>query len=141
VIASGHILNDYQQLYACGKMALREGDMDPVEKQRMIQRIAYENQYDVLGERVLWSRHATAKLVDYSLRRADVETALARCLLIEDYLPLHRPLPDCLVLGTLPSGSPFHAVIAIDEANRRIFVVTIYLPARERWQDDWQTRK
>ena len=63
VIASGHILNDYQQLYACGKMALREGDMDPVEKQRMIQRIAYENQYDVLGERVLWSRHATAKLV------------------------------------------------------------------------------
>lgn len=34
-------------------MALREGGMDPVDKQQTIQRIAYENQYDALGERVL----------------------------------------------------------------------------------------
>lgn len=122
-------------------MALREGGMDPVDKQQTIQRIAYENQYDALGERVLWSRHATARLVDCNLSRVDVETALTSCLLVEDYQPLHRPLPDCLVLGRLPSDTPFHAVIAIDEANRRIFVVTIYLPAQERWQDDWQTRK
>jgi YgiT-type zinc finger domain-containing protein len=33
-----------------------------------------------------------------------------------------------LVYARLPGGTPIHAVIAIDEANDRIFVVTVYIP-------------
>ncbi len=111
------------------------------DKQAFIRRIAIENQSDQHGLQVLWSRHATARLVDYDLHRVEVEAALARCIVIENYPIVHRPLPDCLVLAYLGTGDPMHAVIAIDEAMKRLFVVTLYRPSPERWQDDWRTRK
>jgi len=58
-----------------------------------------------------------------------------------DYMTLHRALPDCLVLGWLGSSEPFHAVAAIDEPNDRVFVVTVYKPSKEEWEDDWRRRK
>jgi hypothetical protein len=73
--------------------------------------------------------------------REVVEEGLQDCEVIEDYLPAHRLLPDCLVLGWLTSGEPFHAVIAIDEVNDRLFVVTVYKPNAEEWENDWQCRK
>ena len=60
--------------------------------------------------------------------------------MIEDYLALHRPLPDCLVLEYLVTGEPLHAVIAFDEANDRLFIVTVYKPSHEEWQNDWRTK-
>lgn len=111
------------------------------DKLAVIQRVALENQGNADGDRVLWSRHATARLVDYDLVRSDVEKALQTCTMIEDYSTLHRPLPDCLILGILPDQRPVHVVAAVDIENDRIFVVTVYLPSQERWQDDWKTRK
>ncbi len=54
---------------------------------------------------------------------------------------MHRPLPDCLVLGALPNHEPLHAVIAIGAAANKLFVVTVYRPSDEEWENDWQTRK
>ncbi len=115
--------------------------MLPVEKQSFIRQKARENIGDSIGEKILWSRHAVAALVDDSLSRMDVESALQHGQIIEDYPPAHRPLPDCLIFATLSVGKPIHAVVAIDEPNDRIFVVTVYVPTRERWENDWRTRK
>jgi hypothetical protein len=70
-----------------------------------------------------------------------VEEALQDGEVIEDYPAAHRLLPDCLVLGWLATGEPLHAVIAIDEVNDRLFVVTVYEPSLEEWKDGWRTRK
>ena len=70
-----------------------------------------------------------------------METALSACTVIEDYSRIHRTLPDCLVLGLLPDGRPLHAVMAVDEANDRVLVVTVYVPDPVRWKDDWRTRR
>ena len=115
--------------------------MQAIEKQTFIRQKAGENLRAPGAGKILWSRHAVAALIDDGLSRMAVEAALREAEVIEDYLPTHRPLPDCLALATLPSNRPIHAVIAIDEFNDRIFVVTVYLPARDRWQDDWRTRK
>jgi hypothetical protein len=115
--------------------------MSPIEKQRFIQQKAVENRHDSAGAKVYWSHHAVAEMVKDALTRISVETALEKCQLIEDYPPRHRPLPDCLVLGTLAEGDPIHAVVAIDEANDRIFMITVYRPTRDRWENDWQTRR
>lgn len=115
--------------------------MDRTDKQDAIHRFAAENRLDPQGARVLWSRHATARLIDYGLSRTQVEAALMHCVVIEDYPTAHRPLADCLVLGYLDSGDPLHAVVAVDEAGERLFIVTVYPPALERWQSDWRTRK
>ena len=115
--------------------------MYPLDKQAFIQQKAAENQNDPDGTKVYWSRHAIAELLNDGLMRSEVEKALENCEIIEDYPVAHRLLPDCLVLGRLSKVRPIHAVIAIDDANDRIFMVTVYLPSSERWENDWRTRK
>jgi hypothetical protein len=122
-------------------MVLLGIDMELLEKQTFIRRKARENAEISEGTRVYWSRHAIAEMIQDSLTRLEIEKALEYCEVIEDYLPKHRPLPDCLVLGQLQSTQPIHAVIAIDADRDRIFVVTVYRPSPERWEDDWRTRK
>jgi hypothetical protein len=75
------------------------------------------------------------------LTRHRVERALQECELIEDYPALHRPLLDCLILGWLAPDEPLHVVVAIDLERDRIFMVTVYRPCGEEWEDDWRTRK
>ena len=115
--------------------------MDYLEKQRFIRQKAAENRNDPTGAKVYWSRHAIAEMINDNLTRSEVEQALEVCEIIEDYPTEHRPLPDCLVLAKLSETQPIHAVVAIDETKNRIFMVTVYLPSKEQWQDDWRTRK
>ena len=115
--------------------------MTPQDKQDFICRQARRNLLSEGGERILWGRHGITELVNEGWDRRLVENALQNCEVLEDYPTLHRPLPDCLVLGWLTTGEPCHAVIGIDEANDRVFVITVYKPSREEWEDDWRTRK
>lgn len=110
------------------------------QKEAFIRSKALENQHAGTKDKVLWSRHAIGKLVVEGLVRSHVETALQTCKLIEDYPVVGRPLPDCLVLGFWQE-KPVHAVVAVDIDRDRIFIVTVYMPSFERWEDDWQTRK
>ena len=114
--------------------------MDAKAKQSFIRQKARENQRDPQGNKVLWSQHTIVELVFDLLTRSQVESTLETCEVIEDYLALHRPLPDCLALGWLAPGEPVHAVIAVDPDRDRIFMVTVYRPSAEEWKDDWQTR-
>ncbi|MGC9395315.1 MAG: DUF4258 domain-containing protein [Anaerolineae bacterium] len=115
--------------------------MESEFKQAFIRNKASQNVRDVTGAYVLWSRHAIQELVADDLTRSQVEQALQICEIIEDYPTLHRPLPDCLVLGRLPTGEPVHVVVAIDVQQDRIFVVTVYRPDSREWKYDWRTRK
>jgi len=115
--------------------------VDAGGKERFIRRKGLELVQEPDGEHTRWSRHAIAELVEEQWTRIDLEGGLQACDLIEDYPPLHRALPDCLVLGRLASGTPFHAVIAVDEANDRVFFVTVYRPRPEEWEDDLRTRR
>ncbi len=111
------------------------------DRQAFIRQKAKQNQAAPQHTKILWSRHGIAELINEGWNRLLVEEGLQRCEIIEDYPALHRPLPDCLVMGWLATGEPFHAVIAVDEANDRLLIVTVYKPSPEEWEDDWRTRK
>jgi hypothetical protein len=115
--------------------------MDISDKQAFIRAKALENQSDPNREKVYWSRHAITEMLNDELTRPEVETTLVDGEIIEDYPPKHRRLPDCLVLGILETNNPLHSVVAVDEPNDRIFMVTVYKPSPERWKNDWKTRK
>lgn len=110
-------------------------------KQRFIRETAAKAANDLSGATILWSRHAIAKAVREQLTRRDVEAALTGADVIEDYPSTHRALPDCLVLCWLAQQIPVHAVVALDLINDRLFMVTVYRPLQEKWQDDWRNRK
>jgi len=116
-------------------------DMDREEKQAFIRRQARENLVDPEGAKILWSRHGILELVNEDWNRVLLEEAFQYSEIIEDYPPLHRPLPDCLVMTRLATGEPCHAVLAIDAAKDRLFVVTVYKPDAEEWENDYKTRR
>jgi hypothetical protein len=115
--------------------------MNKEDKQPFIRWKACQNRSDPKGTKIRWFRHGITELVNEGWSRVLVEEALQNSEIIEDYPALHRPLPDCLILGWLATGEPLHAAVAIDEVNDRLFVVTVYKPSREEWEDDWRTRK
>ena len=115
--------------------------MNADEKQQFIRQKAVENELDPQRAKIYWSRHAISEMVNDDLTRITVESALRHCEVIENYPSAHRPLPDCLVLTFLADGRALHAVIAIDKQGDRIFMITVYIPSKERWSHDWRTRK
>jgi hypothetical protein len=90
---------------------------------------------------VKWSIHALAELAVESVTTHDVEAALEHPEILEVYPDQHRFLPDCLVMAIDATGNPLHCVIAINQAQNYILIVTVYRPSPEVWQDDWKTRK
>ncbi|MFQ5595257.1 MAG: hypothetical protein ACE5HA_14015 [Anaerolineae bacterium] len=50
-------------------------------------------------------------------------------------------MPDCLVLAFVSPEKPIHSVIAINESQDYILIVTVYQPTAQEWEDDWRTRK
>ena len=115
--------------------------MDSEGKQQFIRQKSEEHQANPLLGKMNWSRHSILELRAEGFPRTEVERGLQNCDVIEDYPTLHRPLPDCLVLGWLESGEPFHAVVALDETGDKLLVVTVYSPDEKDWQDDQRTRK
>jgi hypothetical protein len=113
--------------------------MQVQEKHDFIKRKAKEHIPET-SEKIAWSVHAVKKLRLDGLKKNDVEISLRECEIIEDYSMKGRSLPGCLVLSFITSD-PIHAVIAIDKAYDRIFIVTVYKPSSARWQNDWKTRR
>jgi len=113
--------------------------MHLIEKEVFIRQKALEHVPDA-DEKIYWSLHAVGKLRRENLKKNDVERALKKSIIIEDYAMEGRPLPGCLVLGHI-SKKPVHAVIAIDAYNDRVFIITVYKPSVERWEDGWKKRK
>ena len=92
------------------------------------------------NEMILWSLHAVSKLRKEDLHKTDIENSLKECIIIEHYDMEGRPLPGCLVLGFV-GQIPVHTVIAVDREFDRIFIITVYKPSAERWNNDWKKRK
>jgi hypothetical protein len=90
---------------------------------------------------IKWSWHELGKLATDTVTVRDIELALQTAELIEDYPHLHRHLPDCLVLVFVPTRTPMHCVIALDEADDFVPVVTVYRPLEQEWTNDWRTRE
>jgi len=60
--------------------------------------------------------------------------------IIENY-PEDRPLPSHLVLGYTIKQRPIHAVIAIDIEESMLWIITVYQPELDEWEDGFEKRK
>lgn len=71
----------------------------------------------------------------YSLN--DVCESINSGEIIEQY-PDDYPFPSCLIMGK--SGNKvMHVVASIDGGI--LYVITAYVPSKEKWEEDWKTRK
>ncbi len=68
----------------------------------------------------------------------DVEMCIKYGEMIESYED-DKPYPSFLVLHYI-DAKPLHVVYACDE-NQNMIIITAYRPNKEKWQDDFKTRK
>lgn len=89
--------------------------------------------------KVEWKKHALKRLFERNLNRGQIFEALLNCETIEHH-ELQRPLPSVLVLGYY-GQEPLHIMLAIDEIDEILWIVTVYSPSLEEWMDDYKTRR
>jgi hypothetical protein len=89
--------------------------------------------------KIEWKKHAIKRLLERGIKRSQVFEALADCEIIEQH-DLKRPLPSVLVLGSF-NNQPLHVMLAIDEKERVLWIITVYKPSLLEWMDDFKTRR
>lgn len=82
------------------------------------------------------SQHAEQERRNDGLSLADVENAVCAGEIIEPY-PNDPRGPSCLVYGLAVDGRPVHVVVGI-LLTGWVRVITVYVPNREHWEDDWK---
>ncbi len=90
------------------------------------------------NSRVKWSTHCLERMQERDISRADVRKCIFTGEIIEDY-PKDFPHPSCLIFGYSEAGRVLHTVVGTD--GEFIFIITVYIPSREKFEADLKTRR
>ena len=103
----------------------------------------YQNETEIIKEAILsdtifWKSHMLQRMRDRHISVHDVLSALQNPDIIEEYRD-DRPFPSFLILGY--SGErPLHIVMAINDNDREIHLITVYIPDPSIWDDRFRRR-
>jgi hypothetical protein len=89
-------------------------------------------------ETLFVSRHALQRMFSRGITMATVRAVLAGGVVVEDY-PDDTPYPNVLMMG-FEYDDPIHVVVARDHESR-CYVVTVYRPDPERWDETFTRRR
>lgn len=93
----------------------------------------------VHDERIDWRKHSLSRLTERGITQSQALDVLLTGEPIESYED-DKPYPSALFLG-FPSGVPLHVVAAFDEAHRIVYIITVYEPTLEHFEEDFRTRR
>ncbi len=96
-------------------------------------KIAVENGH------IEWQKHALERMLQRGISRDIVKSVLLSGTIIEDY-PDDMPYPTALFMGWFEQ-KPFHVVAAFDSQSEHCFVITVYCPDLEHFEQDYKTRR
>ena len=89
-------------------------------------------------ERIALTEHGRIRLIERGITIDDVVLCIENGEIIEQYED-DKPFPSCLVLGMTVKNRYIHVVVSRDEEF--IYLITAYIPSREKFEDDLKTRK
>ncbi len=88
---------------------------------------------------IKYTNHAIEFMAMRGIKEEEVENAVINGKAIENY-PDDKPYPSKLVFALL-NDRPLHLILALDEKTKTCFVVTVYEPNLEKFENDFITRK
>jgi len=89
--------------------------------------------------RVEWRQHALVRILERGISRADISHIVNEGEIIEEYTS-QAGLPSCLIFGKVKE-EVYHAVVGWNDQEKRAYVITVYRPDREHFEQDLKTRK
>lgn len=91
----------------------------------------YKIAYRLHASERMFGREISAKDVEYLLKNGDI---------IEHYDDDY-PLPSVLINGYAANNRPLHLVVAINEHEKQLIIVTVYEPNPMKWLNNFSRRK
>lgn len=79
-----------------------------------------------------FSDHAVKRMIRRAIDRMEVEEAVLRGEIIEEY-PDDKYSPSCLIYGVSKAGRPLHVQLSLPPA---VIVITVYEPDASEWIDN-----
>lgn len=83
--------------------------------------------------------HALQRMFERRITENDVLLALKKGKIIASYSD-DQPYPSRLVLGW-QGTRPIHAVVADNEKENQLIVITVYEPDLKQWNEEFETRR
>ena len=94
--------------------------------------------YAKLGN-VRFKKHALVRSIERGIKIAGIAEVLQKCQIIAEY-PEDQPLKSYLVLGFTKIKRPLHVVVALDEKEKYIWVISVYEPDSRNWDKTFVKR-
>ena len=91
-------------------------------------------------EKIAFKKHGLLRMHKRKIKADDVKEVLVEGEIIEEY-PEDKPLPSCLILGYNNHHRPIHVVLAVDAIDGMLWVITVYEPKVEEWEEGFRTRR
>lgn len=89
--------------------------------------------------KVLWTYHVNMRLKDRSISREAVLCSVDTYEIIEEYLE-ERYLKSYLIYAKY-QDEIIHIVVAVDEKNDNIRIITTYKPTLDKWRESLKKRR
>ncbi|MDP8238026.1 MAG: DUF4258 domain-containing protein [Candidatus Hatepunaea meridiana] len=89
--------------------------------------------------KIIYTGHAFQRMYERHINKQDIREAVRFGEVIMEY-PNDRPFPSCLLLFSI-GERPLHLVVAIDYSTKTCYIVTIYEPNPDKWDNDFKQRR
>ena len=96
--------------------------------------------YCVESKKNYWQKHSLVRMLVRGIYKDEVRNVLLKGNVIEEYQD-DKPYPSMLMLGINEQNQPLHVVASMDKQNRRCYIITVYRPDANHFEDDYKTRK
>lgn len=93
----------------------------------------------LLKRQVRWRVHAQQRMLERGVLRSDVVDVVQKGAIIESYLN-DQPYPSFLI-HHFSAGRHLHVVIAFNEPDEMVYVITVYEPDAHNFEADYTTRR
>lgn len=87
----------------------------------------------------IFRRHALERMAERNISRADVEWVVEAGEIIREYAD-DMPYPSRLMLGWRDERA-LHVVAADDDEANETYIITVYEPDPDVWNDDFRSKK
>jgi len=90
--------------------------------------------------RILISLHADKRMKERGFNLREVVEEVDTFEIIEKY-EKDTPFPSYLIFAKTEKGRYFHMVVAYNDKDGEVVLITIYEPSPEEWMDNFKTRR
>jgi hypothetical protein len=88
---------------------------------------------------IVWRKHALIRMMERDISRNDVFNAISNGKIIETY-PDIKPYPGYLIFGQADKKM-LHTLLSWDEDEFIAYIITVYIPDADHFQENGKTRK